>query len=154
LQRWGVIFRSLIDKEAFAPPWRVLVAKLRKLELQGIVRGGRFVSGVGGEQFAYSETVSDLRKLHNANTANSKPAYHCLSATDPLNLLNLILPNRKLSRIASNRVLYQGGIPIAVMESGEVRYLRETADDKKWEIQQLLMKRSFPGKLRSYLGSR
>ncbi len=154
LQRWGVIFRSLVDKEAFAPPWRVLVAKLRKLELQGIVRGGRFVSGVGGEQFAYSETVNDLRKLHNAKVASAKPSYHCLSATDPLNLLNLILPNRKLSRIASNRVLYQGGVPIAVLESGEVRYLRETADDKKWELQQLLMKRSYPGKLRSYLGSR
>jgi ATP-dependent Lhr-like helicase len=154
LQRWGVICRSLMEREAFAPPWRVLVAKLRRLELQGIVRGGRFVSGVGGEQFAYSETVGDLRKLNNASSTKNKLAYHCLSATDPLNLLNLLLPNRKLSRIASNRVLYQGGVPIAVLESGDVRYLRETADDKKWEIQQLLMKRSFPGKLRSYLGSR
>ena len=154
LQRWGVIFRSLIDKEAFAPPWRVLVAKLRRLELQGIVRGGRFVSGVGGEQFAYSETVDELRKLRKDNSARSQAAYHCLSATDPLNLLNLILPTKKLSRLAGNRVLYQGGIPIAVLESGNVRYLREIADDKQWEIQQLLMKRSFPGKLRSYLGSR
>ncbi len=154
LQRWGVIFRSLIDKEAFAPPWRVLVAKLRKLELQGVVRGGRFVSGVGGEQFAYSETVNELRKLRQNKDSKSDKTYVCLSATDPLNLLNLILPNRKLSRLASNRVLYQGGIPIAVLESGEVRYLRDIGDDKKWETQQLLMKRSFPGKLRSYLGSR
>lgn len=154
LQRWGVVFRSLLDRESFAPPWRVLLRTLRKLELKGVIRGGRFVSGVGGEQFAYSETVDDLRKLKKNTPQAGNRSYYCVSAVDPLNLLNLTLPNRKLSRLANNRVLYQGGIPIAVLESGDVHFLRDVEDDKKWELQQLLLKRVFPGKLKSYLGTR
>ena len=53
LQRWGVVFRALIEKESLAPPWRPLLAVYRRMELKGTVRGGRFISGVGGEQFAF-----------------------------------------------------------------------------------------------------
>lgn len=159
LQRWGVLFRSSLDRETFAPPWRILLSTLRKMELRGILRGGRFVQGVGGEQFAFSETVDELRKFKKQNAvdeqsqSNSK-AYYCLAATDPLNLLNLILPNRKLSRLANNRVLYLQGIPIAVLESGKVSFLREIEAEQEWEVQQMLMKRQYPTRLRSYLGSR
>ena len=66
LQRWGVVFRALIEKESLAPPWRALLAVYRRMELKGTVRGGRFISGVGGEQFAFSETIDSLRKLKNA----------------------------------------------------------------------------------------
>lgn len=152
LQRWGVLFRSLLERESYAPPWRVLLAILRKMELQGTIRGGRFVAGVGGEQFAYSETVDALRKMNKEQKSTSLKKYYCLSATDPLNLLNLVLPNRKLSRLLSNRVLYQGGVPIAVVDTGDVKFLREIPDDKKWELQQMLLKRKFPVKLKSYLG--
>lgn len=152
LQRWGVLFRSLLERESYAPPWRVLLTMLRKMELRGAIRGGRFVAGVGGEQFAYSEIVDALRKANKDKKYNSEKKYYCLSATDPLNLLNLMLPNRKLSRLLNNRVLYQGGVPLAVIDTGDVHFLRDVADDQKWGFQQMLLKRKFPVKLKSYLG--
>lgn len=156
LQRWGVIVRSLLDRESFAPPWRILLVHLRKLELRGVVRGGRFVAGVGGEQFAFPETVDALRKFNKRATnelAHSKKPYYCLTASDPLNLLNLILPNRRLPRLLKNRVLYEGGVPIAMLESGEVHFLREVDPQQQWNLKQMLLLRKFPTRLRSYLGS-
>lgn len=154
LQRWGVLFRSLLDKESFAPPWRVLLATLRKMELRGILRGGRFVSGVGGEQFAFPETVDAIRKFKKNQDKQAGKFYYCLAATDPLNLLNMIMPDNKLARLINNRVLYQEGIPLAVLDSGEVRFLREVDPEQQWNLHQMLLKRNFPTRLRSYLGTR
>ena len=153
LQRWGVMFRGLLERESFAPPWRVLLRALRKMELRGTIRGGRFVAGVGGEQFAYPEAVDVLRKFKK-QADSSKPKYYSLCAVDPLNLLNLILPNRKLSRLSKNRVLYEDGIPIAVLESGKVSFLKEIEAAQEWNLQQALIKKNFPARLRSYLRSR
>ena len=83
------------------------------MELRGTICGGRFAAGVGGEQFAQRETVDALRKFKKQVNSN-KPRYYSLSAVDSLNLLNLISPNRKLSRLNKNRMLYEHGIPIAV----------------------------------------
>lgn len=152
LQRWGVLFRGLLERESFAPPWRVLLQTLRRMELRGVIRGGRFVAGVGGEQFAFNDTVDALRRVAN-NNPTVKPCYS-LAATDPLNLLNLILPTRKLSRLNSNRVLYRGGIPIAVLDAGEVSFLRDVPAEETWALQQALKQQNFPPRLRSYLGSR
>jgi ATP-dependent Lhr-like helicase len=124
------------------------------MELRGNVRGGRFVAGVGGEQFAFPETVDSLRKFKRSREGAATAPFYCLAATDPANLINLIMPNRKLPRLASNRVLYRGGIPIAVMESGETHFLREVSVDEQWQFQQMLTKRVFPPRLRSYLGTR
>lgn len=79
---------------------------LRKMEVRGAIREGRFVAGAGGEQFAHSEIVDGLRKVSKDKQNRSEKKYFCLSSTDPLNLLSLLLPNRKLSRMLSNRVLY------------------------------------------------
>ena len=152
LQRWGVIFRGVLERELFSPPWRVLLTALRKMELRGTIRGGRFVAGVGGEQFAHPETVDVLRKFKKQINSN-KPRYYSLSAVDPLNLLNLISPNRKLSRLSKNRVLYENGIPIAVLESGKVIFLKEIEAAQEWNLQQALIKKNFPARLRSYLGT-
>ena len=152
LQRWGVIFRGVLERELFSPPWRVLLTALRKMELRGPIRGGRFVAGVGGEQFARLETVDVLRKFKKQVNSN-KPRYYSLSAVDPLNLLNLISPIRKLSRLSKNRVLYENGIPIAVLESGKVIFLKEIESAQEWNLQQALIKKNFPARLRSYLGT-
>jgi ATP-dependent Lhr-like helicase len=152
LQRWGGLFRSPLERESNAPPWRVLLKSLLKMELRGAIRGGRFVAGVGGEQFAYSEIVDALRKVSKDKQHRSEKKYYCLSSTDPLNLLNPLLPNRKLSRLLSNRVLYQGGVPLADINTGEVQFLRDVPEDQKWDLQQMLLKRQFPVKLKSYLG--
>jgi len=156
LQRWGILIRSLLERESYAPPWRVLLVHLRKLELRGVLRGGRFVTGIGGEQFAFPETVDALRKFKKdkKNKVGVKQPFYCLTASDPLNFLNLTLPNRRLPRLLKNRVLFQGGIPIAMLDSGEVHYLRDIDLREQWNIQQMLLKRNFPIRLRSYLGSR
>ncbi|MDA0687513.1 MAG: DEAD/DEAH box helicase [Proteobacteria bacterium] len=156
LHRWGVLFRGILDKEMAAPPWRILLARLRRMELQGILRGGRFIAGVGGEQFAFAETVDELRKFKRgkeAGAGQSRSEYFCVAATDPVNLINFILPGRKLPRLSRNRVLYRGGVPIAVMESGEVHYLKQATAEEQWQWQQMLMKRVYPPRLRNYLGT-
>lgn len=153
LQRWGVLFRALVEREALAPPWRVLLTRLRRMELQGLLRGGRFIAGVGGEQFATPDTVDALRKFANS-AQHSRADYYCVAATDPVNLLNLVEPRRKLPRLAGNRVLYRGGVPVAVLESGAVQFLRETEVEEQWRLGELLQQRSFPPRLRSYLGFR
>lgn len=160
LNRWGVLFRSIIERELLAPPWRVLLRALRRMELRGTVRGGRFIAGVGGEQFAFQEAVDGLRlkakdvaAAENRETARTaKPRYHSLAASDPLNLLNLILPRRKLAKLLNNRVLFEDGIPIAVVEGGEVKFLREVAPERQWALQQALVQKNFPPRLRSYIG--
>jgi len=152
LNRWGVLFRSIIERELLAPPWRVLLRALRRMELRGTVRGGRFIAGVGGEQFAFQEAVDGLRSMAK-EVAAEKPRYHSLAASDPLNLLNLILPRRKLAKLLNNRVLFEDGIPIAVVESGEVKFLREVAPERQWALQQALVQKNFPPRLRSYLGA-
>jgi ATP-dependent Lhr-like helicase len=155
LQRWGVLFRGILERESFAPPWRVLLQTLRWMELRGVIRGGRFIAGVGGEQFAFNNTVDELRRFANTEgkSARHKP-YYSLAATDPLNLLNLLLPTRKLARLNSNRVLYRGGIPVAVLDAGEIHFLRDVAEDERWNLQQALQQQRFPPRLRSYLGTR
>ena len=154
LERWGVLFRGILDRELLAPPWRVLLPVLRRLELRGALRGGRFINGVGGEQFAFSETVDALRKFKRGQESSTEANYYSLAATDPLNLLNFILPGKKLPRLSKNRVLYRGGIPVAVMESDEVRFLRKVDGDEQWQLQQMLTRKSFPPRLKSYIGSR
>lgn len=158
LQRWGVLFRKLLEREAFAPPWRVLLRVLRRMELQGTLRGGRFIAGISGEQFAYTETVDALRRIARQQTAESGPSrptdYVSLAATDPLNLLTLMLPDSRLPRLANNRVLFADGVPLAVLQGNQVSFLREVAPEEQWKLQQLLLKRLFPPRLRSYLGKR
>ena len=154
LQRWGVLFRGLLEREILAPPWRVLLPVLRRMELRGVLRGGRFISGTGGEQFAFAETVDALRKFSRSRTNEAGAAYYSLAATDPLNLVNLLLPDRKLPRQSRNRVLYRHGVPVAVLESGTVRFLGKVEDDERWQLQQMLTRSSFPPRLKSYLGSR
>jgi ATP-dependent Lhr-like helicase len=74
LLRWGVIFRGVLERELFSPPWRVLLTALCKMELRGTICGGRFAAGVDGEQFAQRETVDALRKFKKQVNSN-KPRY-------------------------------------------------------------------------------
>ena len=118
-----------------------------------MLRGGRFVAGVGGEQFAFPETVDSLRKFKNQKSASGGSVYYSVSVADPLNLINLILPNRKLSRMMKNRVLYQDGVPIGVLDAGEVSFLKDVEPQRQWNLRQALLKKNFPPRLRSYLGT-
>ncbi len=141
LDRWGVICRSLLARESLVPPWRVLLAVLRKEELRGRLRGGRFVAGLQGEQFARAETVDELRKF----SREQRPERHfVLSAADPLNLLHLLLPERSLPRLTRNRALYRAGVPLAVLISGEISFLGEVAAGEQWRLRQMIVSVSAP----------
>ncbi len=143
LKRWGVITRALLEKESLSPPWREILVHLRRMELQGILRGGRFVTGIGGEQFSLPDTVEAIRRFRKTNETKIGKSFFSLTAADPLNLLNLISRDQKLSRLQKNRVLYQGGNPIAVLESGQVRKIKNTDSVSTWDISQMLTNRNF-----------
>jgi ATP-dependent Lhr-like helicase len=109
LKRWGVISRKILEKETQAPPWRIVLLKLRRMELQGTVRGGRFIAGIGGEQFALADTVKGLRRCANElkDRQEDKPSRVVINAADPLNLVGIILPGKKIPSLASNRILFE-----------------------------------------------
>ncbi len=96
LRRYGVVFWRLLQREAaWLPPWRDLLRVLRRLEARGDLRGGRFVAGVSGEQFALPEAVDLLREVRRSATTGSLLA---LSGADPLNLVGIVLPGAEGAR--------------------------------------------------------
>jgi ATP-dependent Lhr-like helicase len=148
LQRYGVVFRKILDRESMSVPWRDLLRVLRRLEARGEIRGGRFLGGFSGEQFATAEAVQLLRSIRRAPLDGSLIS---LSAADPLNLLGIVVPTGRLSPSASNRVLYRDGAPIALMEAKEIRFLVEMTPAEQWQARQALLRRHVPPKVRAYL---
>ncbi len=125
LRRYGVIFWRLLQREAsWLPPWREMLRVLRRLEARGEIRGGRFVAGVSGEQFALPDVVTSLRKIRRTAAADE---YVVVSGVDPLNLVGVLLPGAKVPALGGNRILYRDGIPMATLVAGEVEW-RETLD--------------------------
>src|SRR5258707_3663707 len=102
LQRYGVVFWRLLEREApWLPPWRDLLRVYRRLEARGEIRGGRFVAGFSGEQFALPEAIGKLRESRRESASTSLVS---LSGADPLNLLGIITPGPKVAALAGNRV--------------------------------------------------
>src|SRR6185295_11421406 len=121
LRRWGVVFWKLIGLEAdWLPPWRDLLMCLRRLEARGEIRGGRFVSGFSGEQYATPEAVGLLRDIRRKQPNGQLVA---VSAADPLNLIGTLTPEGRVPALTGNRVLYRDGLPVAAYVAGEVRFL-------------------------------
>ncbi|QQS45063.1 MAG: DEAD/DEAH box helicase [Acidobacteriota bacterium] len=149
LRRYGVVFRRLLDREGLTLPWRDLLRVLRRLEARGEIRGGRFVAGFSGEQFALSEAVSMLRSIRKKELDGELIS---ISAADPLNLLGIVLPDNRVPVIPSNRILFRDGIAIAVFEAGQARFLVELEKADEWKARTALIRRSVPPQLRAYLG--
>ncbi len=101
LRRWGVVFRDILARETIAPPWRDLLVVLRRMEARGEARGGRFVAGFTGEQFAAPEAVDVLRAVRRAGSAGEEIA---IGAADPLNLAGVVLPGPRVSAATGGRV--------------------------------------------------
>jgi ATP-dependent Lhr-like helicase len=97
LMRWGVLLRDLLAREMVAPPWRDLLPVLRRMEARGEIRGGRFISGFTGEQFARPEALDMLRALRREE-APTLPVP--IANADPLNLTGIIMPGPRVSRLA------------------------------------------------------
>jgi ATP-dependent Lhr-like helicase len=121
LRRYGVVFMRMLKREAGRlPKWRELLRVYRRLEARGEIRGGRFVSGFSGEQFALSEALAALRATRRRAPDDSLVS---VSGADPLNLAGILTPGPKLAALAGNRVLYRDGIPIAFLEGNSTRLL-------------------------------
>ncbi|WP_028980480.1 DEAD/DEAH box helicase [Sporocytophaga myxococcoides] len=149
LKRYGVVFRKLAEQELIMPPWRDLVRTFRKMEARGEIRGGRFVDGVWGEQFALPEAVTMLRDARKKELSGSLVV---VSAVDPLNLTGVLLPGKRVTGYFGNRILLKDGVPVAVLEGGEVKFLEEFEKMEKWELQNLLIRKNIAPELRTYLG--
>jgi ATP-dependent helicase Lhr and Lhr-like helicase len=145
LRRWGVVFWKLLAREAdWLPPWRDLLMCCRRLEARGEIRGGRFVAGFSGEQFALPEAITLLRE------ARRKPQeghYVSLSGADPLNLLGILTPGARLPSLAGNRLLYRDGVPVALLAGGEVSFLTTLPAREEWQARNLLLRRQVPATL-------
>ena len=145
LRRWGVVFWRLLAREAdWLPPWRDLLMCCRRLEARGEIRGGRFIAGVTGEQYAAPEAIALLRE------ARRKPrdgTYVSLSGADPLNLVGIVTPGARLPALAGNRVLYRDGVPVALLAGGEVSFLEDLPAAEQWEARNRLLRRHVPAAL-------
>jgi ATP-dependent helicase Lhr and Lhr-like helicase len=120
LRRYGVVFRRMLTRESNAVPWRDLTRVYRRLEARGELRGGRFVSGMSGEQFALPEAVERLRAIR--RTAPHEKIL-TISAADPLNLAGIVTPGDRIRVATRSRIAYRDGVPIAVREGDVVREL-------------------------------
>jgi ATP-dependent Lhr-like helicase len=120
LHRYGVVFRDLLGREALNIPWRDLLIQYRRMELRGEIRGGRFISGFTGEQFALPEAVETLRAMRRAGRrSGGSPVQEIkISAVDPLNLVGIILPGQRVPALPSNFVVYRDGL---LVRTGSVR---------------------------------
>jgi ATP-dependent Lhr-like helicase len=138
LQRYGIVFWRLLEREAdWLPPWRDLLRVYRRLEARGEIRGGRFVAGFSGEQFALPDAIGLLRETRRKNGAGG---WISLSGADPLNLAGILTPGPKLAALTGNRVLYRDGIPVASLAGGEVVFLEALEPGVQWEARKALLR--------------
>ena len=130
LERYGVVFYKVAQRETGLPPWRDLLRVWRRMEARGEIRGGRFVAEFSGEQYALPEAVESLRAIRRKETDGKLIG---LSAVDPLNLTGIITSGERVPSVASNRVVYKDGVPVATRVAGAVAYLRKPVDDIEQE---------------------
>jgi len=117
LRRYGVVFRRLLERESFPISWYELGRIYRRWEARGEIRGGYFVGGVSGEQFALPEAIGLLRSIRKAP---SNGELLTLSAADPLNLQGILTPGPKIAAFTANHILFCDGLPVAALEAGEI----------------------------------
>jgi ATP-dependent Lhr-like helicase len=129
LRRYGVVFRDLLARESLVQSWRDLLVQYRRMELQGEIRGGRFVSGFTGEQFALPEAVEAVRAARKWNESGAASHDIKLSASDPLNLAGVILPGPRVPAVPSNFVVFRDGAVVRAVLG------REAADRPNEQIE-------------------
>src|SRR5690606_806051 len=142
LRRYGVVCWRLLEREAaWLPSWRELLRVYHRLEARGEVRGGRFVAGLSGEQFALPEAVAALRQVRRRAPDGEALV---VSANDPLNLAGTVLPGAKVPRLAGARVLYRDGIAQAALVAGEFQALAKLSADDERAFRRALLREPDP----------
>ena len=138
LRRYGVVFWKLLEREApWLPSWRELLRVYHRLEARGEIRGGRFVEGLVGEQFALPEAIAPLRAVRQRAEDG---ALVCLSGCDPLNLVGTVLVGDKVPALAGSRVLYRDGVAIAALVGGKITPLIELSGVETQTVKQALLR--------------
>jgi ATP-dependent Lhr-like helicase len=128
LRRYGVMFWRLLEREAaWLPSWRELLPVYHRLEARGEIRGGRFVAGFSGEQFALPEAIPLLREVRRRQHDG---ALVCISGVDPLNVCGTLLPGDKVPALSGNRILFRDGAPVATIVAGAINYLQDPGTDR------------------------
>jgi ATP-dependent Lhr-like helicase len=145
LRRYGVVFWRVLEREAdWLPPWRDLLRVYRRLEARGEIRGGRFVSGFAGEQYALPDAVGLLRETRRKAESGE---WVSLSGADPLNLAGILTPGAKLGALTGNRLLYRDGLPVAFLAGGAVQFVEKLEPAVEWEARKLLLRGAVPSSL-------
>ncbi len=145
LQRYGVVFWRLFAREAgWLPPWRDLLRIYRRLEARGEIRGGRFVAGFSGEQYALPEAVGLLRETRRRPPSDQ---WISLSGADPLNLIGILTPGPRLPALTDNRLIYRDGLPVATLAAGKVEFLTTLDGASRWEAEKRLLRSAARGLL-------
>jgi Lhr-like helicase len=139
IRRWGVVFRDLLGREDGAPRWWELVSIFRRLEARGELRGGRFITGVAGEQFALETSLQQLRALRDAD---KQPDLVTINAADPLNLIGIITAPPRIPAQAQNRVAYLRGQPVAALQGGEYLALQSLSATDSERVHDALLQRA------------
>ncbi|PYL73410.1 MAG: ATP-dependent DNA helicase [Verrucomicrobia bacterium] len=122
LRRYGIVFRRMLERESFPVTWYELGRIYRRWEARGEIRGGYFVGGVSGEQFALPEAIGLLRSIRKSS---SNRKLITLSAADPLNLQGVLTPGARITAFTANRILFRDGLPVAALEAREIRTLSD-----------------------------
>jgi ATP-dependent Lhr-like helicase len=142
LRRYGVVFWRLLAREAeWLPPWRDLLRVYRRLEARGEIRGGRFVAGFSGEQYALPDAVGMLREVRRRPHSGE---FVSLSGADPLNLAGILTPGAKLAALTGNRLLFRDGLPVAWLAGGEVQFLVALDAATEWQARKTLLRSAAP----------
>ena len=155
LRRYGIVFRRLLTREPNAAPWRELTRIYRRLEARGEIRGGRFVSGMSGEQFALPGAVERLREVRRTRDDGGLTT---ISTADPLNLAGIVTSGERIRAAGGNRLVYHDGVPLAVREGDYVRELAPIAPEIAADVSRALSRRRVmtlaqSGRLRAQGGS-
>ena len=142
LRRYGIVFKTLLARESLTVPWRDLLRVLRRLEARGEIRGGRFVAGFTGEQYALPEAVETLRRVRRAPADG---AILALSAADPLNLTGIVTLGDRIPATASTRIAFRDGVPVATL-TGARKFdsLESQAPEQEWATRNALLRRRMP----------
>ncbi len=146
LRRYGVVFRRLLERETLGVNWYDLGRIYRRWEARGEIRGGYFVGGVSGEQFALRGAIGLLRSIRKGP---SNGELITLSAADPLNLQGILTPGPRIASLTASRILFRDGLPIAALEAGEIRKVSE-ADVSDSQIETALRVGKLRPSLRPY----
>jgi len=149
LNRYGVVFRRLLARETNAATWRELTSVYRRLEARGEIRGGRFVAGMSGEQFASRDAVDRLREIRRSGRDGRLVT---ISAADPLNLFGTLTSDDRMRAVTANRVVYRDGIALAVLEGDYLRSLTDIEAGAAADVASALAGRRVPAVTSGFIG--